>query len=177
MSFEELVSISPPASPTNKPQLHRQESATLTRLRSRQGQREVDLRQRLLGLTKSLSSDDDHDHDSVTESSFGAIETFLGSHNRNSESGIDLKWEKEFVHICFGLLTTSEEAPSVGEYEKISLKGDDLLSSIMKKVKHLSKAIFEQKNGNVVMKCQSPFVRSVSRDGTCACPFHIPCRC
>ena len=138
-------------------------SATLRRHRSQQGQKEEELRDIMLGF--SVSGSVDSDESVETSTTFHTTESLV-SHNRNLASGQGLKWETIHLHISFGLLTTEEDAPQSGLYQPFeTVEGASMLQKIMVKIKNSSKEVLEDGSGNVVMKCQHPFVTAVNRDG------------
>lgn len=151
------------------PSCDRSVSSVRSRLREyrkRHERREHDIRNRMHLIASSYS----HTSDSMSVYSLGSIETVetsLLSHCRNLTSGRDLKWEKLPLHFYFGFLTSSADAPMCGSYET----GDDiapsfLLDGVMRKAKELSKAIIENNEGNIVMKCHTPYVKHIHRDQT-----------
>ena len=138
-------------------------SATLRRHRSQQGQKEEELRDIMQGI--SVSGSVDSDESVETSTTFHTTESLV-SHNRNLASGQGLKWETIHLHISFGLLTTEEDAPQSGLYQPFeTVEGASMLQKIMVKIKNSSKEVLEDGSGNVVMKCQHPFVTAVNRDG------------
>jgi hypothetical protein len=141
----------------------RPSSAILRARRKQHEQRENHLR----GLMNTVSSSYSGDEHSVSSHcTFNSVETSLLSHGRNLSKGKDIKWEKLNVQISFGLLTTPREAPTEGSFSSIDdMEENIMLRSIMSKMKTLSKAMIEQNTGNILMKCQDPFVTSIQRDG------------
>ena len=138
-------------------------SATLRRHRSQQGQKEEELRDIMQGI--SVSGSVDSDESVETSTTFHTTESLV-SHNRNLASGQGLKWETIHLHISFGLLTTEEDAPQSGLYQPFeTVEGASMLQKIMVKINNSSKKVLEDGSGNVVMKCQHPFVTAVNRDG------------
>ena len=144
----------------------RPHSATLRRRRRQQTEKEEKLRNAMNGIGSTYSADSS---DGSVQSTSSFTVTSLLSVNRNLANGT-LKWEKVFVHVWFGLLTSVKEAPREGPYQAqettdVTPEEDGLLQIIMRKVKKISKVALEDNNGNVVMKCQHPFVTSVRKDG------------
>ena len=151
------------AASMHRPAARRPASATLRRHRSQQGQKEEELRDIMQGI--SVSGSVDSDESVETSTTFHTTESLV-SHNRNLASGQGLKWETIHLHISFGLLTTEEDAPQSGLYQPFeTVEGASMLQKIMVKIKNSSKEVLEDGSGNVVMKCQHPFVTAVNRDG------------
>lgn len=138
-------------------------SSAILRARRRENEQKED---RLRGLINSVSSSYSGDDHSVSSNgTFNTVETSLLSHGRNLSRGKNIKWESVHVYISFGLLTTSQEAPKEGVFDTVEASVQDkLLTSIVSKMKALSKAAIEQDTGNILMKCQDPFITSVQRD-------------
>jgi hypothetical protein len=142
---------------------HRPSSALLRARRKQHEQRETHLR----GLINTVSASFSGDEHSVSSAcTYNTVETSLLSHGLNLSKGKNIKWENVNVYISFGLLTALGEAPKQGIYESMEdMKQNTILTSIMSKMKTLSKAMIEQNTGNILMKCQEPFVTSIQRDG------------
>jgi hypothetical protein len=139
-------------------------SAALRRGRGPQEEREGQLRGIMYGLAASYSGDDR----SVSSPSFNSMETSLFSHSKNLASGKNLHWEDVSIFVCFGLLTTADKCPREGVFDPNDTSvNSKILFSVMKKVKKLSRSVIEEKSGNILMKCNQPFVTSVKRDGKC----------
>jgi len=119
---------------------------------------------KLRGLMRGASASWD-DESVSSASTYQSMEISLVSHSRNLSSGKNLQWEDASLFICFGLLTTLEHCPKEGAYHpNKGLPQKHILRSIMKKVKKLSKSVIEERSGNLLMKCQQPFVTSVKRE-------------
>ena len=143
----------------------RPSSAILRARRKEQEQKEYQLRGLINTVSSSYSADD---HSVSSNHTFNTVETSLLSHGRNLSKGSNIKWETVNVYITFGLLTLSDQAPMMqgihGTQETL-MQGTTILTSILGTMKTLSKAMIEQNTGNILMKCQDPFVTSVQRDG------------
>mmetsp|Transcript_1506 Transcript_1506/g.2751 ORF Transcript_1506/g.2751 Transcript_1506/m.2751 type:complete len:330 (-) Transcript_1506:2506-3495(-) len=158
------ISVAADTTSTNRLDPNRPSSAILRARRREHEQRELHLR----GLMNTVSASYSGDEHSVSSTcTFNTVETSLLSHGRNLAKGQNIKWENVNVYVSFGLLTTPGDAPTEGTYAGIDdTKQNVMLGSIMDKMKTLSKAMIEQNTGNILMKCQDPFVTSIKGDET-----------
>ena len=152
--------------------------ARIRKLRNKQEMKELGLRQQL----QSMSSKSE-DSDSLTSRSFETMDSSLRSFKslqsaRSIHTSISkraesksIHWEDQYVEFSFSLLTAHYDTPQPGQYNsvgsesKTNLPDSDILEGIMSKAMCLSKAIIEQRSGNVIMMCQNTFIISVELDG------------
>jgi len=138
-----------------------------------------------LGLRQQLQSmsGKSEDSDSLTSRSFETMDSSLRSfkslqsarsiHTSKSKraESKSIHWEDQYVEFSFSLLTAHYDTPQPGQYNsvgsesKTNLPDSDILEGIMSKAMSLSKAIIEQRSGNVIMMCQNTFITSVELDG------------
>lgn len=150
-------------------------SRAIRKLRKKQEMKELGLRQQLQSMSaKSEDSESSRSFETMDSSlrSFKSLQTSRSG----SKGSASIQWENQYVQFSFGLLTAHEETPQPGQYNSDrssrntseslkNLPNSSILEVIMSKAMSLSKAIIEQRSGNVIMKCQKPFITSVETDG------------